>query len=82
MSSRGNGENAEAMGQRGRGMGPKYEKYDEISKKAIKSDDHGKKYTNKEELQEDMRQFYEDIFKYKPRAKGKNINTFLGELKK
>ena len=61
--------------------GPKYEKYDEISKKTIKSDDNGKKYTNKEELQEDMRQFYEDIFKYKPRAKGKNINTFLGELK-
>ena len=28
-----------------------------------------------------MIQFYKDIFKYKPRAKGKNIDTFLGELK-
>ena len=52
--------------------GPKYEKYDEISNKTTKSADHGKKYSNKEELQEDMRQFYADIFKYKPSAEGKN----------
>ena len=32
--------------------GPKYEKYDERSNKTIKSADHGKKYSNKEE---DMR---------------------------
>ena len=56
--------------------GPKYEKFDEISKKTIKSADHRKKYTNMEELQEDMRQFYADIFKHKPRAEGKNINLF------
>ena len=37
--------------------GPKYEKYDETSNKTTKSADHGKKYSKKEELQEDMRQF-------------------------
>ena len=30
--------------------GPKYEKFDEISKKTTKSADHGKKYSNKEEF--------------------------------
>ena len=42
------------------------------------------KSVNKRQLlteKEDMRQFQEDIFEYKPRAKGKNINSFLGELK-
>ena len=61
--------------------GPKYEKYDEISNKTIKSDDHGKKYSNRKELQEDMRQFYANIFKHKPRAEGKTTSSFLGELK-
>ena len=28
-----------------------------------------------------MRQFYADIFKHKPRAEGKNTNSFLGKLK-
>ena len=43
--------------------------------------EHGKKYENKDELKEDIAEFYEDIFKYRPRKANKNINTFLGDLK-
>ena len=40
---------------------------------------YGNKYENKDELKEDMAEFYEDIFRYRPR--NKNISTFLGDLK-
>ena len=41
----------------------------------------GGKYGNKEDLIEDMAEFYEDIFKYRPRTEKKNISSFLGDLK-
>ena len=40
-----------------------------------------KKYGNKDELKEDMAEFFEDILKYRPRKDNKSINTFLGDLK-
>ena len=32
-------------------------------------------------MKEDTAEFYEDIFKYRPRKANKNINAFLGDLK-
>ena len=61
--------------------GRKYQKLNETTQKWENTKEHGKKYENKDELREDMAEFFEDIFKYRPRKENKNIETFLGDIK-
>ena len=56
-------------------------KFNERKQEYENTEEHGKKYENRDELKEDMAEFYEDIFKYRPRKSKKNISTFLGDLK-
>ena len=59
----------------------KYQRFNENKQELENTKLHGKKYENKDELKEDIAEFYEDIFKYRPRKANKNISTFLGDLK-
>ena len=61
--------------------GRKYQKFNTTTQKWENTKEHGKKYENKDELREDMAEFFEDIFKYRPRKENKNIETFLGNIK-
>ena len=47
--------------------GRKYQKFKVTTQKWENTKEHGKKYENKGELREDMAEFFEDIFKYRPR---------------
>ena len=61
--------------------GRKYRRFNEDKQEWVNTKEHRKKYENKDELKEDMAEFYEDIFRYRPRKENKNISTFLGDLK-
>ena len=49
----------------------KYQKFYESKQEWINTKEPGKKYENREDLKEDMAEFYEDIFKYRPRTENK-----------
>ena len=56
--------------------GRKYQRSNDNKQEWENTEEHGKKYKNINELKEDMADFYEDIFKYRPRKANKNISTF------
>ena len=47
--------------------GRKYQKFDNNKQEWVNTKEHGEKYGNKEDLKEDMAEFFENIFKYRPR---------------
>ena len=55
--------------------GRKYQRFNDNKQEWENNGKHGKKYENRNELKEDMAEFYEDIFKYRPRKANKNANT-------
>ena len=47
-----------------------------------KLEKNNKKYTDTQELLNDVQEFYENIFKKSERPEGVSIDKFLGDLKK